>query len=152
MTAPHGDYHDGKTSLPHERTDTITELILEWDKNGESNPYMTIDEVIEEWENDLETNDDLTQQELGDLLYDKHQYEWNDGYKRGRKFLVVNEDILNYEIINAIEDLYIYTEWGHDYLNKSCLEDKLDIIYYFKAEEAFRAIQDEHEVYALNWN
>ena len=143
--------YDGINTSPSERNDTLTQLILDWDKNSESNPYMTIEEVINEWEHDIETRDDLTERELGDIIYEKFNFEWNDGYKRGKSFLIHND--INYEIINAIEDLYIYTEWEQgDYLHKTTLEDKLDIIYYFKAQEALKATTEEHEIYPLNWN
>ena len=146
----HGDHYDGINSVPQERTDTTTQFILDWDAKSEANPYMTIEEVINEWEHDLQHQQDLTCRELGDLLYEKFQFEWNDGYKRGRRFLQLND--INYGIINAIEDLYIMEEYNHGgYLNKNCLEDKLDIIYYFKAEKALKAKQDEHEVWGIDW-
>ena len=135
---------------PSLRTDTLTQLILDWDANDPSNPYMTIKEVIDEWEWDINSDNEETEQELVDMLYEKHQYEWNDGYKRGKAFLRLNE--INYEIINAIEDLYIYTEWEQgDYLNKNTLEDKLDIIYYFQAQEKLQEALDEHEIENANW-
>ena len=135
---------------PSLRTDTLTQLILDWDANDPSNPYMTIKEVIDEWEWDINSDNGETEQELVSMLYEKHQYEWNDGYKRGKAFLRLNE--INYEIINAIEDLYIYTEWEQgDYLNKNTLEDKLDIIYYFQAQEKLQEAIDEHEIENADW-
>lgn len=135
---------------PSLRTDTLTQLILDWDAKDPSNPYMTIKEVIDEWEWDINSDNGETEQELVSLLYEKHQYEWNDGYKRGKAFLRLNE--INYEIINAIEDLYIYTEWEQgDYLNKNTLEDKLDIIYYFQAQEKLQEAIDEHEIENADW-
>ena len=143
--------YDGINTSPSERNDTLTQLILDWDKNSESNPYMTIEEVINEWEHDIETRDDLTERELGDIIYEKFNFEWNDGYKRGKSFLIHND--INYEIINAIEDLYIYMEWEHgDYFHKTTLEDKLNLIYYFKAEEALKATTEKHEIYPYEWN
>ena len=142
--------YDGINTSPQLRTDTLTQLILDWDANDPSNPYMTIKEVIDEWEWDINSDNGETEQELVSLLYEKHQYEWNDGYKRGKAFLRLNE--INYEIINAIEDLYIYTEWEQgDYLNKNTLEDKLDIIYYFQAQEKLQEALDEHEIENANW-
>lgn len=142
--------YDGINTSPSLRTDTLTQLILDWDANDPSNPYMTIKEVIDEWEWDINSDNGETEQELVSMLYEKHQYEWNDGYKRGKAFLRLNE--INYEIINAIEDLYIYTEWEQgDYLNKNTLEDKLDIIYYFQAKEKLQEALDEHEIENANW-
>ena len=142
--------YDGINTSPQLRTDTLTQLILDWDAKDPSNPYMTIKEVIDEWEWDINSDNGETEQELVDMLYEKHQYEWNDGYKRGKAFLRLNE--INYEIINAIEDLYIYTEWEQgDYLNKNTLEDKLDIIYYFQAQEKLQEALDEHEIENANW-
>ena len=142
--------YDGINTSPSLRTDTLTQLILDWDANDPSNPYMTIKEVIDEWEWDINSDNGETEQELVSMLYEKHQYEWNDGYKRGKAFLRLNE--INYEIINAIEDLYIYTEWEQgDYLNKNTLEDKLDIIYYFQAQEKLQEALDEHEIENANW-
>ena len=142
---------------PSLRTDTLTQLILDWDAKDPSNPYMTINEVINEWEtsyiSDHDNNDARWMAEedaMVTALYEKHHYEWNDGYKRGKAFLRLNE--INYEIINAIEDLYIYTEWEQgDYLNKNTLEDKLDIIYYFQAEQKLKDALDEHEIENANW-
>ena len=135
---------------PQKRTDTITQLILDWDNTDTSNPYVTIQDAIEAWECDLNSEDEYTENELVTFLYEKHQYEWNDGYKRGRTFLKLNE--INYEIINAIEDLYNYTEWEQgDYLNKNTLEDKLDIIYYFQAKEKLQEALEEHELDNANW-
>ena len=142
--------YDGINTSPQLRTDTLTQLILDWDAKDPSNPYMTIKEVIDEWEWDINSDNGETEQELVSLLYEKHQYEWNDGYKRGKAFLRLNE--INYEIINAIEDLYIYTEWEQgDYLNKNTLEDKLDIIYYFQAQEKLQEAIDEHEIENADW-
>tara|TARA_R110000868_G_scaffold185106_1_gene426922 strand:- start:2290 stop:2727 length:438 start_codon:yes stop_codon:yes gene_type:complete len=142
--------YDGINTSPSLRTDTLTQLILDWDANDPSNPYMTIKEVIDEWEWDINSDNEETEQELVSMLYEKHQYEWNDGYKRGKAFLRLNE--INYEIINAIEDLYIYTEWEQgDYLNKNTLEDKLDIIYYFQAKEKLQEALDEHEIENADW-
>jgi|TARA_R110000803_G_scaffold145685_1_gene211461 hypothetical protein len=142
--------YDGINTSPSLRTDTLTQLILDWDANDPSNPYMTIKEVIDEWEWDINSDNGETEQELVSMLYEKHQYEWNDGYKRGKAFLRLNE--INYEIINAIEDLYIYTEWEQgDYLNKNTLEDKLDIIYYFQAKEKLQEALDEHEIENADW-
>ena len=142
--------YDGINTSPSLRTDTLTQLILDWDANDPSNPYMTIKEVIGEWEWDINSDNEETEQELVSMLYEKHQYEWNDGYKRGKAFLRLNE--INYEIINAIEDLYIYTEWEQgDYLNKNTLEDKLDIIYYFQAKEKLQEALDEHEIENADW-
>ena len=142
--------YDGINTSPSLRTDTLTQLILDWDANDPSNPYMTIKEVIDEWEWDINSDNGETEQELVSMLYEKHQYEWNDGYKRGKAFLRLNE--INYEIINAIEDLYIYTEWEQgDYLNKNTLEDKLVIIYYFQAQEKLQEALDEHEIENADW-
>ena len=142
--------YDGINTSPSLRTDTLTQLILDWDANDPSNPYMTIKEVIDEWEWDINSDNEETEQELVSMLYEKHQYEWNDGYKRGKAFLRLNE--INYEIINAIEDLYIYTEWERgEYLNKNTLEDKLDIIYYFQAKEKLQEALDEHEIENADW-
>ena len=142
--------YDGINTSPSLRTDTLTQLILDWDAKDPSNPYMTIKEVIDEWEYDIEGDGGNTEQELVSMLYEKHHYEWNDGYKRGKAFLRLNE--INYEIINAIEDLYIYTEWEQgDYLNKNTLEDKLDIIYYFQAQEKLQEAIDEHEIENADW-
>ena len=142
--------YDGINTSPQLRTDTLTQLILDWDAKDPSNPYMSINEVINEWECDINSNIGETEQELVSMLYEKHQYEWNDGYKRGKAFLRLNE--INYEIINAIEDLYIYTEWEQgDYLNKNTLEDKLDIIYYFQAEQKLKEAIDEHEIENADW-
>ena len=142
--------YDGINTSPSLRTDTLTQLILDWDAKDPSNPYMTIKEVIDEWEWDINSDNEETEQELVSMLYEKHQYEWNDGYKRGKAFLRLNE--INYEIINAIEDLYIYTEWEQgDYLNKNTLEDKLDIIYYFQAKEKLQEALDEHEIENADW-
>ena len=135
---------------PQKRTDTITQLILDWDNTDTSNPYVSIQDAIEAWECDLNSDDDFTDNELVTFLYEKHQYEWNDDYKRGRTFLKLNE--INYEIINAIEELYIYIEWEQgDYLNKNTLEDKLDIIYYFQAKEKLQEALDLHELDNANW-
>ena len=135
---------------PQKRTDTITQLILDWDNTDTSNPYVTIQDAIEAWECDLNSEDEYTEADLVTFLYEKHQYEWNDGYKRGRTFLKLNE--INYEIINAIEDLYIQYEWEFgDELNKNTLEDKLDIIYYFQAKEKLQEALEEHELDNANW-
>ena len=135
---------------PQKRTDTITQLILDWDNTDTSNPYVTIQDAIEAWECDLNSEDEYTEADLVTFLYEKHQYEWNDDYKRGRSFLKLNE--INYEIINAIEDLYNYTEWEQgDYLNKNTLEDKLDIIYYFQAKEKLQEAIEEHELDNADW-
>ena len=90
---------------PSLRTDTLTQLILDWDANDPSNPYMTIKEVIDEWEWDINSDNEETEQELVSMLYEKHQYEWNDGYKRGKAFLRLNEKLQEaldeHEIENA---------------------------------------------------
>tara|TARA_R100000541_G_scaffold37592_1_gene45480 strand:- start:810 stop:1241 length:432 start_codon:yes stop_codon:yes gene_type:complete len=135
---------------PQKRSDTITQLILDWDNWDESNPYVTIQDAIQAWECDVNSEDEYTEADLVTFLYEKHQYEWNDGYKRGKSFLQLNE--INYEIINAIEDLYIQYEWEFgDELNKNTLEDKLDIIYYFQAKEKLQEALEEHELDNANW-
>ena len=69
---------------PSLRTDTLTQLILDWDAKDPSNPYMTIKEVIDEWENTLEDKLDIiyyfqAQQKLQEAI-DEHEIENADWF------------------------------------------------------------------------
>jgi len=128
------------------RTDTTTQLIIDWNENDGNNVYMTINEAITEWETEwVFEGDNVEEEEMVQALYEKLQHEWNSGYARGVQFLKTNE--IDYGLINAIEDLYDYTEYEFgDDLNKKTLADKLDIIFYKQAEEQFIQAIKRHEL------
>ena len=117
------------------RTDYITQMILDFNRNeGEANIHGSVELYITEWK---ESFDDKTEQEMVQELSGSFQDGWNNYNPRARHFLTTHK--MDLEIVEAIEDLYDYwkDEFGDD-LNKTKLVDKLDLIYYFEAEEEFR--------------
>ena len=114
-------------------SDTAEKIILNYDK-----PYykITIDIVIREHE----TNNDL---DFDFILKEKLEEYWNDDNNKAYNFMrrdaMLSSECNLYDIITTIE--YMYDEINEEFddsLNKTTLEDKLDLVYYFKAEEYFR--------------
>ena len=113
-------------------TTTSEAIILNYDAYGTAsiNYKQAIQEVIREHE----TNDDL---DFDFMLKEKLEENWNED--NGRAYNFMRENKLSYDDILSIEFMYDeINEEFDDTLNKSSLEDKLDLVYYFKAEEYFR--------------
>ena len=113
-------------------TTTSEAIILNYDAYGTAsiNYKQAIQEVIREHE----TNDDL---DFDFMLKEKLEEYWNDDNNKAYNFM--SENKLSYDDVLSIEFMYdeINEEFG-DSLNKTSLEYKLDLVYYFKAEEYFR--------------
>ena len=110
-------------------------IILNYDElsHFDTNYKEALEEVLEEMiDNNYECDFDF-------LLRQKLNDEWNDNNGRAFKFLN-EEDILTYKIITTIESMYndIQEEYHYNFGDNKTLEEKLDLIYYFKAEEYFR--------------
>ena len=128
---------------PIERTDEITQLIKNYNLK-DAGDERSIQEVIDDWKHDCDTGvyeDDEEQMVQG--LYEDFQNEWNMDNDRAYNLL---EEHCSIDIITAIEDWYEYTEWNFgDYLHKKKLMAKLDICYYFQAEEEFKKMLEWEE-------
>ena len=115
-------------------TNTSSQMILNYDKFSTDIYNLNYKQAIEEVIREHETNDDL---DFDFMLKEKLEENWNDDNNRAYNFM--RENKLSYDDVLSIEFLYdeINEEFG-DTLNKTSLEDKLDLVYYFKAEEYFR--------------
>ena len=110
-------------------------IILNYDEFSyfDTSYKEALEEVLEEMiDNNYECDFDF-------LLRRKLDDEWNDNNGRAFKFLN-EEDILTYKIITTIESMYNEIEEEHYYNfgDNKTLEEKLDLIYYIKAQEYFR--------------
>jgi len=129
-------------TAPIKRTDTTTQMIIDFNKTDETNIHGTTNLSITEWK---ENRDNQTEQEMVQELYESFHYGWNNGLPRAREFL--NKHTITMEMIDAIEDLYIYCEWNYgDYLHKTKLVDKLDMVFYMEAEEEFKKAIEVEEL------
>ena len=115
-------------------TNTSSQMILNYDKFSTDIYNLNYKQAIEEVIREHETNDDL---DFDFMLKEKLEEGWNNDNNRAYDFM--RENKLSYDDVLSIEFLYdeINEEFG-DTLNKTSLEDKLDLVYYFKAEEYFR--------------
>lgn len=134
-------------------SDKITQLILNYNiRNNQNGVKLT----IEAWKEDIDmSNEGLgvvyeTEDEMVEGLYQILQDEWNDDNDRADDFF---EDIgCSKYIVRAIEDLYKYWEWEFgDRLYKDTLEEKLDLVYYFEAEELLKKAIEEEELDMDYW-
>ena len=132
--------------MPTKRTDATTLMIEEFNLKDAGNE-RSIKEVIDDWKHDIDTNsygNDKEQMVQG--LYNDFQSEWNEGEAmvRAETFL---EENCSLEIIKAIEDWYEYVEWEFgDDLGKKTLITKLDICYYFQAEQELKKMLEWEEM------
>ena len=109
-------------------------IILNYDKFSayDTNYKEALEEVLEEMiDNNYECDFDF-------LLREKLNDEWNDNSNRAFRFL--NEEGVTYKIITTIESMYndIEEEHYYNFGDNKTLEEKLDLIYYIKAQEYFR--------------
>ena len=115
-------------------TNTSSQMILNYDKFSTDIYNLNYKQAIEEVIREHETNDDL---DFDFMLKEKLEEGWNNDNNRAYDFM--RENKLSYDDVLSIEFLYDeINEEFDDTLNKSSLEDKLDLVYYFKAEEYFR--------------
>ena len=128
--------------MAQKRTDTTTQLIMDIINKD-------IEGVIDEWRESVTTDNSLTEQQIvGDLAEQLH-WQFNNDNNWGFKMLTRKlKDKLTYDIITAIEDLYHYnmSERHGCYIEQDKLEDKIDVIYYFEAEEALRKAVIEEDL------
>ena len=129
-------------NMAQKRTDTTTQLIMDIINKD-------IEGVIDEWRESVTTDNSLTEQQIvGDLAEQLH-WQFNNDNNWGFKMLTRKlKDRLTYDIITAIEDLYHYnmSERHGCYIEQDKLEDKIDVIYYFEAEEALRKAVIEEDL------
>jgi len=117
-------------------TNTIQKLILDYDAKHSHYTYLQAIGEAEERYDPL--HDDATFEYMLSQVVQEH---WNDPEPRGYKFIKhmeTQKDVNWYEIIYNIETMWdeIVEECGFE--QKSHLDDKLDIIYYVKADDYFR--------------
>mgnify|MGYP003651343995 FL=1 len=130
------------------------ELIFNWNNNHEKNYYATIRDVIKDWEQSYsylgECEYECEKQAMINGMYNLFNQEWNDGKKRGKDFLEENE--IDYNLIKAIEDVYICykKECGYD-VDNDLLEDKLDFIFLQHAEKELKNVITEHKLDIEYW-
>ena len=124
-------------NMAQKRTDTTTQLIMDIINKD-------IEGVIDEWRESVTTDNGLTEQQIVGGLAEQLHWEFNNDNNWGFKMLTRKlKDRLTYEKINAIEDLFKWHDVEREIyallsIDKSNLEDKIDLIYYFEAEEALR--------------
>ena len=134
--------------------DTCSQMILEYNLKycvGE----VSIKEAINSWNEDIDSSNEglgvvyETEEEMVQGLYQILQDEWNDDNGRAEHFL---QEDCTLEIVRCIEDLYVYweLEFG-DRLYKDTLEEKLDLVYYFEAEELLKKAIEEEELDMDYW-
>ncbi len=132
------------------QSDTETQLILDYDiKNAGHNNCVEC--VIDAWKKDCETNMyDNSEQRMVQGLYEDFESEWNNGENRALQFLEDNKITIG--IIRSIEELYRWwlEETGFE-LVKDTLEEKLDLVYYFEAEELLKKAVEEEELDIEYW-
>ena len=134
-------------------SDKITHLILNYNiRNNQNGVKLT----IEAWKEDIDkSNEGLgvvyeTEEEMVQGLYEDFESGWNDDNDRADDFF--DELGCSKYIVRAIEDLYKYWEWEvGDRLYKDTLEEKLDLVYYFEAEELLKKAIEEEELDMDYW-
>ena len=120
--------------MPQKRTDTTTQLIM-------SIINKDIEGVIEEWRETVTEDNSLTEEQIVEDLAEQLHWQFNNDNNWGFKMLTRHlKDRLTYDIIVAIEELYHWhmEERSGCYIEKDKLEDKIDTIYYFEADEQLR--------------
>ena len=130
------------------------ELIFNWNNNHENNYYATIRDVIKDWEQSYsylgECEYECEKQAMINGMYNLFNEEWNDGKKRGKDFLEENE--IDYNLIKAIEDVYICYKKECEYdVDNDLLEDKLDFIFLQHAEKELKNVITEHKLDIDYW-
>ena len=125
-----------------------TQKILDYNLEDAGNE-RSIQEVIDDWKHDCETDGYENEEQMVQGLFNDFQSEWNEVNERADDFLTDN---CSYLIVRTIEKLYKYyeEEFGDD-LHKDTLVKKLDIIYYFQAEEKLREAVEKEEMNLDYW-